>query len=107
MDRLRDACAVSRDGAQARNILLAARGYGMEAKGYKMEPENLRKLNVPCILHWNLCHYVVLCGFQGNYAIINDPAAGKIKVSKAEFNASFTGVVLLLTPIQNFVVDGQ
>ena len=107
MDRLRDACAVSRDGAQARNILLAARGYGMEAKGYKMEPENLRKLNAPCILHWNLCHYVVLCGFQGNYAIINDPAAGKIKVSKAEFNASFTGVVLLLTPTQNFVADRQ
>ena len=69
LERVRADCGVSRDGSNARNVLKAARSYGMTAKGYRYEPELLRAEGTfPCIIHWNFDHFVVLCGFKGNYA---------------------------------------
>jgi NHLM bacteriocin system ABC transporter peptidase/ATP-binding protein len=107
LDRLRDDCAVSRDGAVARNILLAARMYGLDARGYKMEPKNLEQQTVPCILHWKMSHYVVFCGFSGKYFYLNDPAMGKVRVTREEFGKCFTGIALMFSPGKDFVAEGH
>ena len=91
LEQVRLDCGVSRDGSNARNVLRAARSYGLTAKGYRYEPEMLRKEGkFPCIIHWNFNHFVVLDGFRGNKAVLNDPAKGTYTVSMKTFDESFT-----------------
>lgn len=106
--QVREDCGVSRDGSKAKNILRAARTYGLQAQGYRYEPATLmEKGEYPCIIHWNFNHFVVLCGFGKNEAVINDPARGTCHVSLEEFDRSFTGVVLMFRPTEDFVPEGR
>lgn len=108
LEQLRVDCGVSRDGANARNILIAARSYGMIAKGYRYEPSDLRKNGkFPCIIHWNFNHFVVLDGFRGKKAYLNDPARGNYSVSMEEFDRCFTGICLTLEPGESFEPGGS
>jgi len=107
LEQLRVACGVSRDGTKASNILKAARHFGMAAKGFKKEPESLDDLPMPCIIHWNFNHFVVLEGLQRGHAFINDPAVGRRRVDMAEFNTAFTGVVLAMVPADEFEAAGR
>lgn len=108
LEEVRLACGVSRDGSNARNVLRAARSYGLSAKGYRYEPETLKKEGkFPCIIHWNFNHFVVLDGFRGNKAVLNDPAKGTYTVSMKDFDASFTGICLLFEPSEEFVPSGR
>ena len=59
LEQVRADCGVSRDGSNAKNVLKAARSYGLTAKGYRYEPEDLKKNGkFPCIIHWNFNHFV-------------------------------------------------
>ncbi len=108
LEQVRFDCGVSRDGSNARNILKAARSYGFAAKGYRYEPNDLRRDGkFPCIIHWNFNHFVVLDGFRGNKAILNDPAKGKYAVSLKTFDDSFTGICLLFEPTEDFTPGGK
>ena len=108
LEEVRRDCGVSRDGSNARNILRAARSYGLSAKGYRYEPEALKKEGkFPCIIHWNFNHFVVLDGFKGNKAVLNDPAKGTYTVPMSDFDASFTGICLLFEPSEDFVPEGR
>ncbi len=108
LEQVRFDCGVSRDGSNAKNILLAARSYGLEAKGYRFEPETLVKSgSFPCIIHWEFNHFVVLNGFKGGYAYINDPARGTVKISMAEFDEGFTGICLMFSPTDKFETGGK
>jgi NHLM bacteriocin system ABC transporter peptidase/ATP-binding protein len=106
-EELRVECGVSRDGSKASNVLKAARKYGLVAKGYKKEPQNLKTMRGPMIIHWNFNHFVVLEGFRGKRAFINDPAYGRRVVSEEEFDQSFTGVVLVFARDEGFKRGGQ
>lgn len=108
LEQLRSDCNVSRDGSTAKYINLAARHHGLEAKGYRMSAEKLKEqTEFPMIIHWNFNHFVVLCGFKRNKAIINDPAAGRTSVDMEEFDRSFTGIALKFKPSESFVPSGK
>ncbi|MEN6389300.1 MAG: cysteine peptidase family C39 domain-containing protein, partial [Syntrophomonas sp.] len=78
LEQVRTDCGVSRDGSNAVNILRAARAYGMEAAGYRLELEAVKQIEYPAIIHWNFNHFVVLNGFTKNYAVLNDPGRGTV-----------------------------
>ncbi len=102
LEQMRIETGVSRDGCNAGNIMRAAKRFGLACRGFRKEPEGLRELEMPCLIHWNFNHFVVLEGFkrQGfgsrarEYVFINDPAVGRRKLTPEEFDECFTGVVL-------------
>ena len=102
LEQMRIETGVSRDGCNAGNIMRAAKRFGLECKGFRKEPEMLRELEMPCIIHWNFCHFVVLEGFKTSgigkhkkeFIYLNDPAVGRRKLTMEEFDEGFTGVVL-------------
>ena len=108
LEQVRYDCGVSRDGSNMKNVYLAAQHYGLEVHGYRMEPEGLKENgSFPCIIHWDFNHFVVLDGFRGGKAVLNDPARGVVKVSMEEFDESFTGLVLTFAPGEGFEPSGK
>lgn len=108
LEQVRSDCGVSRDGSNAKNILMAARFYGLKATAYRYEPQLLMSEGkFPCIIHWNFNHFVVLDGFKGNKAYINDPAKGAYSVPLETFDQSFTGICLMFEPGENFQPGGE
>lgn len=108
LERVRYDCGVSRDGSNAKNVLMVARNYGLEAKGFRLEPEVLKKEGIfPCIVHWEFNHFIVVNGFKGNYVYVNDPARGSYKMTEERFDEGFTGICLMFEPTEDFVPEGK
>ncbi|WP_461037912.1 NHLP family bacteriocin export ABC transporter peptidase/permease/ATPase subunit [Streptomyces mayteni] len=114
LEELRIACGVSRDGSRASNLLKAARRHGLTAKGMQMDVAALAEVRPPAILFWEFNHYVVLEGIGRRLGLlgprrarINDPAHGRRFVPLDEFDAAFTGVVLVLEPGPDFRRGGR
>lgn len=104
---LRVDCGITRNGSNALNILKAARRHGLTAEGLRRDIADLSELQLPVILFWSFDHFVVLEGFTRSHAMINDPALGRRKVSFAEFDGAFTGIVLTFTPGPDFSRSGN
>ena len=108
LEQVRADCGVSRDGSNAKNISKAAKSYGFKVQAFSRTPKTIReKGKFPCIIHWNFNHFVVLDGFKGKYACINDPAKGFVKVGPEEFDKAFTGITLNITPGEDFEPSGK
>ena len=107
LEEARIECGVSRDGSKANNMLKAARKYGLEAKGYRTEPEDLTQYNLPLIIFWNMNHFVVFTGKKGRRFFINDPGIGLRVVSAEEFDESFSGIILTFEPGKDFEKGGH
>ncbi|HPO55995.1 MAG TPA: NHLP family bacteriocin export ABC transporter peptidase/permease/ATPase subunit [Ignavibacteriaceae bacterium] len=106
LEALRLDCGISRNGSKASNIARAARKHGLEVKAYSKEPEDLKKMQLPLIVFWRFYHFIVVEGFSDEFIYVNDPASGKRKVPLAEFDRSFTGVVMTFSPGPDFVKGG-
>ena len=104
---LRRKFSASLKGTTLKSVMDMADGLGMVGRPLRLEVDELVSLKPPCVLHWNLAHYVVLKkawnGPGGVWAVIHDPARGVRKVAPAEIGRSFTGVALELTPTPAFV----
>jgi len=107
IEELRVACGVSRDGATAKNIVQAARAYGMKTRAMKREPEQLKDMQFPLIVHWRFYHFLVVEGYYEGGWYLNDPALGPRTCESDEFDESFTGVALELTPGEVFEGHGK
>lgn len=107
LEQVRVDCGVSRDGASLQNIAAAARSYGLEVEGFTRGVDVLKEMGpFPCIITWST-GYVVLCGFKGSFAYVNDPAKGTCKVAMDKFARSYGGVCLTFAPTGDFVADGK
>ena len=108
LEQVRVDCGVSRDGSRAKNLVLAAQHYGFDVNAFRYSVEGIKKRGkYPCIIHWNMNHYVVLDGFKGKYAYLNDPARGNLKVTMEEFDKSFTGITIVPVPSERFEPGGK
>lgn len=100
---LRSKFAISQRGCTIKNIIDMASQLGMAARAVKADLNGIAHLRLPCILHWNFNHFVVLESVKKNYVSVVDPAVGRRKLGIAEISASFTGVALELSKTTEFV----
>ena len=107
LEELRVRCGVSRDGASAASVMRAARGYGLAAQGFRASRAQLFSLPFPMMVFWESNHFVVLEGFRGRHAYINDPASGPARIALDEFDESFCGVCFAFEPGPGFRTGGR
>ena len=106
LEQVREACSVSRDGSSMKNILLAAKTYGLEPSAYKVSAEDLSGME-PAIIHWNFEHFVVFKGMRKGKAYLNDPGIGPVEIPMDEFRRSFTGVAMTFKLTDHFQPSGH
>lgn len=104
---LRDACGISRDGSNAKQIKDAAIGYGLNVRARRCQPEGLGQLTLPVIVFWRFQHFLVVEGRSRHGWLLNDPALGRRTCPDDEFDESFTGIALELTPGPTFRRGGR
>ncbi|MCB9716601.1 MAG: peptidase domain-containing ABC transporter [Myxococcales bacterium] len=109
LDELRDAMGVDHNGVSALGILRAARSYGLRGRGVQVEDlDDLHLVPRGSILHWEFNHFVVFESVDRKGVItILDPAHGRRRVPKSEFDEAFTGVALLLEPSEAFEPEAR
>lgn len=93
---LRCQYGVSSRGVNLQNLIDISKALGFITRPLSLELDEIKQLKLPCILHWEFNHFVVLTKVTDKYFIIHDPAFGKKKLTKEQFSNSFTGVALEL-----------
>lgn len=94
---------ISLKGATLKNLMGALKQMKLGSRAIRLEASELRSLQLPCVLHWDFNHFVVLSGIKGNRFRIHDPASGIRDVNLDQLQASFTGVALEVWPNADFV----
>ena len=94
---------ISMKGTTLARLLEIAADMRMHGRAVRLEVDELDRLKTPCILHWELSHFVVLVRVDQRGIWVNDPALGRRHYSFAEVNKNFSGVALELTPRSDFV----
>jgi ATP-binding cassette, subfamily B, bacterial CvaB/MchF/RaxB len=102
LNALRRRFPVSLKGTTLKELIDIASRLGLSSRALRLEPEHLRQLRLPAILHWDLNHFVVLKSVGPRGVTIHDPARGALKLSFAEVAAHMTGVAFELTPTGTF-----
>lgn len=103
LPELRRRFPMSLKGAKLSQLIHIAQQLGFETRPLRLDMEHLGELRLPCILHWNLNHFVVLTKVGRSKVTILDPAIGERVLSRAEVSEQFTGVALELAPAAGFV----
>lgn len=94
--------SVSLKGSSLKALIVMAQALGLQTRPLKAELEQLADLRLPCLLHWDLNHFVVLKSLCAKHAVIHDPCFGERRLTHAELSGHFTGVALELTPGSSF-----
>ncbi|MGI2854651.1 peptidase domain-containing ABC transporter [Shewanella algae] len=102
LSSLRQSFNASLSGMNLQQMIALADKIGLSSRALKCPIEEVGKLALPCVLHWDMNHFVVLTGVTKRYICINDPAQGKRKMTLQEFSLHFTGIVLELAPSAEF-----
>ena len=99
---LRQRFSLSLKGATLADLVRMAGAMQLNARPLRAELDHLPQLQLPCILHWDLNHFVVLAEVKRGVATIHDPARGLRRMPLSELSRHFTGVVLEITPGTGF-----
>ncbi|MFO1251723.1 MAG: cysteine peptidase family C39 domain-containing protein [Inhella sp.] len=99
---LRSRFPTSLKGANLRQLIQHAAALGFSSRPLRLDLDELKQLATPCILHWDLNHFVVLKKVTRTGAVILDPAVGERHLTTTEISCHFTGVALELTPNADF-----
>jgi ATP-binding cassette, subfamily B, bacterial CvaB/MchF/RaxB len=99
---LRQSYSVSLRGTTLHDLVRVASHMRLTTRALRAELPHLRQLRLPCILHWDHNHFVVLARISSRRAIILDPAVGRRYVSQQEVDKRFTGIVLEAWPTEGF-----
>ncbi|KRA41964.1 peptidase domain-containing ABC transporter [Pseudoxanthomonas sp. Root630] len=102
LSELRRRFPLSLKGAKLNHLIHIAQQLGFSTRPLRLDMEDAGKLKLPCILHWDLNHFVVLAKVGRSRVTILDPAIGERKLSLSEVSDHFTGVALELTPTAEF-----
>jgi ATP-binding cassette, subfamily B, bacterial CvaB/MchF/RaxB len=102
MPALRQRFSISLRGTTLAHILKFADRLNLAGRPLRIELEDLSYLKTPCILHWDMNHFVVLKEAGRKQIVLHDPALGLRKMSYAQASRHFTGVALELTPTESF-----
>lgn len=94
--------AISRKGASLASLIKIARAMKLEPRAVKLDIGAVSKLPLPCVIHWDMDHFVVLTSLSPGRAVIHDPAIGRREMTLDEFGKFFTGVALELKPANDF-----
>jgi ATP-binding cassette, subfamily B, bacterial CvaB/MchF/RaxB len=94
--------SLSLKGATMADLVRMASELRFNSRALRVEPEQLAQLALPCVLHWDLNHFVVLTVVRGGTAELHDPARGARRMKMAELSRHFTGIALELTPAVDF-----
>lgn len=101
---LRRSHGCSLKGATLRQLTQTAQALKLSARPVRLELEELSALRLPCVLHWEFNHFVVLEAASVSHLLLADPARGRRRVSLAEASEKFTGVALELAPASGFIL---
>jgi ATP-binding cassette subfamily B protein RaxB len=102
MMTLRRRFPISLKGATLRDVMQIAQKLDMGTRPLKLDLEDLNQLKLPCVLHWNFNHFVVLKEVRANEVLIHDPAVGARTLSWDAVSSAFTGVALEVWPATDF-----
>lgn len=100
---LRRRFSLSIKGSSLSRLIANAEALGFDTRPIRLELDALGELQTPCILHWDLNHFVVLKQVGSRRVTIHDPARGERSMDLDELGKHFTGVVLEITPRSDFV----
>ena len=103
MEEIRDRTGVGRDGLSALDLVQAARSYGLRVRAIALQEPDLRDVRLPAIVHWAFNHFLIVEDWSERSVGVVDPASGRRRMTAQEFDAGFTGVVIMLEPGEQFV----
>ena len=99
---LRQRFAISLKGSTMLDLVRIAGQMQLLPRALRAEPAHLAQLQLPCVLHWDMNHFVVLTAVRGGVATVHDPAHGVRRMPLAELSRHFTGIALELLPAADF-----
>ena len=100
---LRRRFSISLKGSNLQQLIEIGQQLHLSSRPLRGETEDLTQIKLPAVLHWDMNHFVVLTRIRGQRYTLHDPGRGQIVLNRQELAKHFTGVVLELTPTQDFV----
>ncbi|MET1254821.1 peptidase domain-containing ABC transporter [Aliikangiella maris] len=102
LHHLRQKYSISLKGVNLNQLIRISESLGFSTRALRLDLDELKDLNTPCILHWDLNHFVVLKSVKGHDIYIHDPACGERKYKLSEVSDRFTGIALELIKTKDF-----
>lgn len=102
MPQLRERFPPSSSGSTLLDLIRIAGAMELSSRAVKLALEDLDRLAMPAVLHWNMNHFVVLRRVSGERVLIVDPARGSLWLTLSEVSQSYTGVALEMSPVAGF-----